>query len=186
MLAMLSDSDGLTADFIARRPEGFTRAYERYASDLVSVARHVLGERAAAEDCVHDALLRVWRKPDSYRAERGALRSFLITCVRNQAMTMLRSSTRRSDRERTSFRLEAAAEPEITVGDHVEVTRLRTAMQHLPSDQRVALEYAYFGNKTQSQIAHDLGVPLGTIKSRIAHAMRKLAAELREPEASPS
>jgi RNA polymerase sigma-70 factor (ECF subfamily) len=183
---MFPDSDGLSADFIARRPEGFARVYERYASDLVSVARHVLGERGAAEDCVHDALLRVWRKPDSYRAERGALRSFLITCVRNQAMTMLRSSSRRTDREHTSFRLEALPETEITIGDHIEVARLREAMQHLPSEQRIALEQAYFGNKTQSQIAHDLGVPLGTIKSRIAHAMRKLAAELRGPEASAS
>jgi RNA polymerase sigma-70 factor (ECF subfamily) len=183
---MQPDSDGLTADFIARRPEGFARAYERYASDLVSVARHVLGERGAAEDCVHDALLRVWRTPNSYRAERGALRNFLITCVRNQAMTMLRSSTRRTDREHTSFRLEAVAEPEITIGDHFEVKRLRAALQRLPGDQRVALEQAYFANKTQSQIAHDLGVPLGTIKSRIAHAMRKLATELHEPEASPS
>jgi RNA polymerase sigma-70 factor (ECF subfamily) len=63
---------------------------------------------------------------------------------------------------------------------------LRTALQRLPSDQRVALERAYFQNKTQRQIADDLGVPLGTIKSRISHAMRRLARELREPEVSTS
>ncbi|HTV75097.1 MAG TPA: sigma-70 family RNA polymerase sigma factor [Candidatus Acidoferrales bacterium] len=185
---MGSAGDRLTADFIARRPEGLARVYEYYASDLVSVARHVLGNRGAAEDCVHDALLRIWRTPGSYHPERGALRSFLIACVRNQAMTMLRGSTRRTDRERANYQLESTAQPptELQIGDHVEVARLRAAMERLPSDQRVALEHAYFKNKTQRQIADDLGVPLGTIKSRISHAMRTLADELREPEVSRS
>jgi RNA polymerase sigma factor (sigma-70 family) len=180
----MAQPDALLAeDFAARKRDGFARAYRLYGRLLYTVARNVLGSSTAAEDCVHEALLRVWQTPEGYRPERGALRAFLVACVRNEAMTMLRSAGRRTAREERAERLQPVRSTNFEVVDHVELERLRGALARLPDEQRVALELAYFGNRTHVQVANELGVPLGTIKSRIAGAMRRLAAELAPPAA---
>lgn len=176
---MESDAEALAANFAARRPAALGAAYERYAIQLCSVARAVLHDPADAEDCVHDALLRVWRTPDSYRPERGSLHAFLIGCVRNEAMSRLRSAGRRIEREKKAFRLEPVGDIAAPV-DHVEAARVRAALARLPEEQRAALESAFFANLSQREIAEKFGVPLGTVKSRVALGMRKLQRELRE------
>jgi RNA polymerase sigma-70 factor (ECF subfamily) len=150
-----------------------------------SVALHVLRAPDDAQDCVHDAILRVWERHDSYRPERGALRAFLIACVRNEALSRRRNALRRREIEER----EARAEPlvvELEFRDDVERARVRRALDTLPSEQRRALELAYFGGLTHREIADTLNEPLGTIKSRLALALRKLGRELRAPEGSPS
>jgi RNA polymerase sigma-70 factor (ECF subfamily) len=102
---MASRDDDLATAFIARDPAAFDRAYAEYGRDLRAVAENVLADRAAAEDCLHDALLRVWGTSDSYRPERGSLRTFLIVCVRNEALSVLRGDRRRSAREERAQRL---------------------------------------------------------------------------------
>jgi RNA polymerase sigma-70 factor (ECF subfamily) len=173
------DEDALAADFAARRPAALGRAYERNAALLVSVAARVLGERAAAEDCVHDALLRVWQARDSYRPERGSLRAFLATCVRNEALSRLRSSTRRAEREQRAALLEPAPVGAFEPVDPIEAARVRAALERLPADQRDVLERAYFAGLSQTEIAERTGLPLGTVKSRAALALRKLRAALQ-------
>jgi len=154
------------------------RAYARYAPLLANVARHVLSDASAAEDCVHDALLRVWQTQNSYVLERGTLRAFLVACVRREALTRLRGGGRRVERERRAFLLEPATEPAPEPADPFEAARVRAALARLPRDQRETIECAYFDNLSQTQIAQRLGVPLGTVKGRVALAMRKLKAEL--------
>jgi RNA polymerase sigma-70 factor (ECF subfamily) len=123
---------------------------------------------------VHDAILRVWQRPNSYRVERGPLPSFLIICVRNEALSRMRAAARHFEIAGT-----VRDEPqEIDIPDHVELARLRSAVDALPSDQRQALELAFFRNRTHVQIAQELGVPLGTVKSRLSLAIRKLHASL--------
>lgn len=141
---------------------------------LYTVARNALGDSTAAEDCVHDALLRVWQTPGSFHADRGSLRAFLVTCVRNEAMSLLRSSARRSAREERAERLQPVRTSTFDVVDHVEAQRLRDALRQLPEEQRAALELVYFNHCSHTQAAAELGVPLGTIKSRLSLAVRRL------------
>lgn len=168
----------LAPAFAARRPHALGQAYDRYATLLTGVARQVLGDAAAAEDCVHDALLRVWRARDSYRPERGSLRAFLASCVRNEALTTLRGAGRRTERERRVLRLEPAPGDESAAA--LDALRVRAALARLPVEQRATIEYAYFANLSQAEIAARMDVPLGTVKGRVALAMRKLKAELAE------
>ena len=157
--------------------------YEAYATALFSVARHVLGDDDDAQDCVHDVLLRLWRRPDSYRRERGSLRAYLMVCVRNEAVTRLRNAARHRKIE-TQI---AAGEPtayEFEIRDVVESERLRRALAVLPPDQRSALALAYAGHLSHREISARLGVPLGTIKSRISHGLRRLQTMLPRQEAS--
>jgi RNA polymerase sigma-70 factor, ECF subfamily len=176
-MASLQEDEALAAAFAAKDPRAFEEAYRRYGSLLYSTAYHVLGDSEDAKDCVHDALARIWRSPDAYRRSRGAVRSFLTVCVRNEAITRLRARGRRS---RLAQRI--AAEPEehaeLETADPVETERLHTALQTLPDEQRQVIELAFFQQKTHTEIARELGDPLGTVKSRIAMGLRKLGAAL--------
>ena len=167
----------LAAAFAAKERWAFEEAYRSYGALLFSTALRVLGDREDAQDCVHDALARVWRSPDAYTRGRGSVRSFLIVCVRNEAITRLRARSRRS---KLAERI--AAEPhehgELGDVDVVENDRLRRALETLPIEQRQPLELAYFGQKTHTEIARELQEPLGTIKSRIAMGLRKLSGAL--------
>jgi RNA polymerase sigma-70 factor, ECF subfamily len=175
------NDEALASAFAAKEPWAFEEAYRRFGALLYSTAYNVLGNAQDAQDCVHDALTRVWRSPDSYARSRGAVRSFLVVCVRNEAITRARSKARR---ERLAQRI--AAEPrehdELRVVDFIEHARLRTALAKLPSEQRRPLELAYFEQKTHTEIAKELDTPLGTIKSRIAMGLRKLGASLGVPQ----
>jgi RNA polymerase sigma-70 factor (ECF subfamily) len=171
------DDDALTAAFAAHERWAFDEAYRRYATLLYSAAFNVLGNSEDAADCVQDAVARVWRSPNAYNRARGLLRSFLVVCVRNEAISRRRSQTRR---QHLAERL--AAEPqeheELDAGDPIERDRLRAALALLPPQQRVPLELAYYEGKTHAEISHELQEPLGTVKSRIASGLRKLAAAL--------
>jgi RNA polymerase sigma-70 factor (ECF subfamily) len=173
------EDERMVADFLAGRGSGLESVYRAYGTPLYSAARHVLGNDEDAQDCVHDALLRVWQRSESYRRERGSLRSYLLVCVRNEALTRMRNAARHVRIEERAVRSEPPAY-ELEVSDRVERERLRRALAALPPEQRAALELAYFGHLTQVQIAERLGVPLGTIKSRLSLALRKLNVALGE------
>lgn len=177
------DDEALATAFAAHERWAFDEAYRRYGTLLYSTAYNVLWNAEDAQDCVQDALARVWRSRDAYSRARGAVRSFLAVCVRNEAISRTRSKMRRARLEQR-----IAAQPEerdeLRIVDFVEQRRLRAALETLPPEQRRPLELAYFQQKTHVEIARLLGEPLGTVKSRIALGLRKLAAALR-PGATP-
>ena len=153
-------------------------AYREHRRLLYTVAYNVLGNAAEAEDCVHDALLRVWKTADAYDAARGNLRSFLVVCVRNDAISRIR---KRATRAAIDARLAAEQSYDMSeIPDSIERDRLAMAIKALPPEQWEPLRLAYFEYLTHVQIAQRLGVPLGTIKSRISLGLRKLATQLRE------
>jgi RNA polymerase sigma-70 factor (ECF subfamily) len=174
--------DRLVDDFAARRPSGLEQAYALWSRLFFSVARHAIADSGQAEDCVHDALMRVWRSPNRFSGNREMLKAYLITCVRNESLGMLRREGRRDARELKAARLAPVASVDPPVVDPVETQRLQAALERLSKEQRTALTLAYYGNKTHVEIAQELSVPLGTIKSRISMAMRKLQAELAGTE----
>lgn len=168
--------------FAAHERWAFGEAYRRYAGLLYSAAYNVLGDADEAKDTVADAIAKLWRARAAYSSSRGSLRSFLVVCVRNQALS---SRRRRARRLHVEARLAAmpAEIVEPAFSDPIERDRVRSALLRLAPEQRRALELAYYDGKTHSEIAGELDEPLGTIKSRIKLGLRKLAAEL-EPYAA--
>jgi RNA polymerase sigma-70 factor (ECF subfamily) len=171
------EDERIVADFLAGTSTGLEGVYRAYGRALYSGARHILENDEDAQDCVHDALLRLWQRSESFRPERGSLRSYLIVCVRNEALARKRAAARHFHIEQRAARDEQA-QYELDVSDPIERDRLRRALGALPPEQRAALELAYFGRLTHVQVAERLGEPLGTTKSRIALALRKLGAAL--------
>jgi len=177
--SMENDDSELTQNFMERRPGALDELYRRYASVFFSVARYVLHSADDAQDCVHDALLRSWERRDSYRPQRGSLRAFLITGVRNEALTRRRIAARRRAIDESMAAVEPVVEHENEIIDRLEAARVRQALEALPADQKRALELAYFGGLTHREGALALGDPPGTIKSRLAFGLRRLGHELR-------
>jgi RNA polymerase sigma-70 factor (ECF subfamily) len=176
------DDAALAQAFVSRVPDALGEAYRRYGDLLFSVARSVMCDATLAEDCVHDALVRVWSQAESYRPGRGTLRAFLVVCIRNEALTRRRDASRHAAIEARAFSGDRFDEGAFAESDHVELARLREALAALPADQRAVLDHAYFGGLSQSQIAARLGLPLGTVKSRASIALRKLALAMHHPE----
>jgi RNA polymerase sigma-70 factor, ECF subfamily len=158
---------------------GFDRAYRAYAPRLRAVAYAVLHDRDEAEDAVHGALVRVWSN-GSYRPERGALLPFLIACVRREALDALRTSKRRHLREVRASAGDDVAFDDTAAIDPVEARRVRRALEALVPEQRDVVVRAYYGHRTLAEVARDAHVPLGTVKSRLSAALRRLHTALSE------
>jgi RNA polymerase sigma-70 factor (ECF subfamily) len=178
-MAPTHDSDeALSIAFAAHDRSAFAEAYRRFAALLYSAAYNVLGNGDEAQDCVHDAIAKLWRSRSAYSSERGSLRSFLVVCVRNEAISRRRRTGRRL---RLTERLAAlpVEHAELEAGDPIERDRIREALDALPDDQHAAVRLAFYEGKAHTEIAAELQQPLGTIKSRISLGLRKLAAALR-------
>jgi RNA polymerase sigma-70 factor (ECF subfamily) len=179
-------ADRRDADLLARLRAGersaFVEFYDRHATLLYSVAARVLGDRREAEDVLQEVMLQIWRKPDGYDAELGALGSWAVTLTRNKAIDRVRAANRgvRLLRKIT----QSAADPEGTPSANELVygaeraARVRAAVEELPHEQREAIELAFFGGLSQTEIATHLQQPLGTVKARIRRGMLTLRERL--------
>jgi RNA polymerase sigma-70 factor (ECF subfamily) len=168
-----SDEELLEA-IAAGEDAALSALYDRFGRVAYGVALRVLRDQALAEDAVQEAFLAVWRSAQSYRRERAKPATWILTLVHRRAVDLVR----REDRRR-SAPLEEASEPEASaVPEEADLrdrrSSVQAALQQLPADQRQALELAYYGGYTQSELAERLGVPLGTIKSRMFAGLTRL------------
>lgn len=165
----------------------FEELYRRYSPAAYGLAMRVTGESQLAQDVVHDAFLALWRAPEAFDPARGAFRTFLLSLVHHRAV----DTVRREERfRRRSLRMNPGpAEDEDSTEVVVEEAWLahrrsliRAALLDLTPEQREVLELAYFHGYKQSQVADELGIPLGTVKTRTLAAIRKLQRALAEKE----
>lgn len=168
--------------------------YDRYARAVYSLALHMLREPRAAEDVTQDAFLTFWQHPASYVAERGAFGPWILRVTRNRAIDVLRRGSRErsmptmqydSGDQATTFEeriVDPEPDPIEQIWSRTVAVRVRAALQELTPPQREVVELAYFRGMTQSQMAAHLGIPLGTIKTRVRTALRRLAEILEEAE----
>jgi RNA polymerase sigma-70 factor, ECF subfamily len=157
--------------------EAFALLYDRHSRASYSLAYRMMGEKQAAEDLLQDALLKVWRGAGSYRAERGSVRTWILSIVHNRGIDQLRSLV---SRRRTQERVEAEA-PKSQPSDafseawrNSQRDQVREALGALPPEQLKILELAYFSGYTHVEISELLGVPLGTVKGRMRLGLKKI------------
>ncbi len=174
---LLADEDLISLVQEKRDPEAFAAFYDRHARAAYSLAYRMMGERQAAEDIIQDAFLKAWRAAGSYRAERGSVRTWLLTVVHNRGIDQLRSA---ASRRRAQERLEASAprsQPSEAFAEswrNSQRERVREALKTLPQEQLKVLELAYFSGYTHVEIAELLNVPLGTVKGRMRLGLKKM------------
>lgn len=154
--------------------------YDRYGRLLFSVAFHMVGDKALAEEIMLDVFRRVWEKAASYRADRASVRTWLTSMTRNRAIDMLRRESVRPERDSVSWDEllvephAANRSPETAVSQRIEMEKVHAALAKLPPEQQNVLAMAYFRGYSHSQIANQLELPIGTVKTRIRLGMQKL------------
>jgi RNA polymerase sigma-70 factor (ECF subfamily) len=154
--------------------------YDRYAPALLSAGERILGGRRDAEDLLHDVFVEVWQQAGDYSAERGSVKSWLFLRMRSRAIDRLRLASRKNVELGEQVLATATREPTEDPALAPDRAHVRTTLACLPQEQRVAIELAYFGGLSGAQIAAQLGVPLGTVKTRLALGMSKLRAAFGE------
>lgn len=154
--------------------------YDRLSRQAFGLAYRMLGDGAAAEDVVQEAFLSVWRGSDRIDAARGKLQSLVLTIVHNKAIDVLRSRKSGTTDLPLEPAVERAAEGDFTerVATTVDAQVVRDALDSLPEDQRQAVELAYYGGLTHTEISERLGLPLGTVKGRLRLALEKMRTTL--------
>ena len=156
-------SDEAVVALCARSDEvALAELYDRFGGIAYGLARRVVRDDALAEDAVQEAFLAIWRGAARFLPERGKASTWILTLVHRRAVDLVRREQRR--------RTEALPDAE------------QAALAKLPDQQREAIELAYYGGFTQSELAERLGEPLGTIKSRMFTGLARLR-ELLEGEA---
>ena len=179
-LAHLSD-EALVALAARSETSALAELYDRYGRTAYGLAFRVLRDQGLAEDAVQEAFLSVWRTASRFVPERGKASTWILTLVHRRAVDVVR----REQRRRTES-LERAAEPAVEGVEEdawlrLQRERVQEALRHLPDAQREALELAYYGGFSQSELAERLGQPLGTIKSRMFGGLSRLRELLGEP-----
>ena len=162
--------------------EAASELYDRYAGQILALARRILRNDGDAEDVVQEVFSQAWRNARRFESNRGSVGAWLLVIARSRSIDRLRALQSRPDNA-------AEADPESIVDQSVPVpdqllseeqaSRLRQALETLPDAQRTALELAYYEGLTQSEIARRLTEPLGTVKTRIRTALMTLRQRLR-------
>ncbi len=179
------DDEELMQRLFYRDLEAFQVLYDRYADLVYSTTLRILRDVHLAQDMVQEVFLRLWRKPDSYVAQRGRFATWLISVSRNRAVDEIRSRNRRYRHEAASPEQQERELPS-PEGDDPALTAemadqrrlVLAALAELPEEQQRVITLAYFGGLTQQEIAQRLAQPLGTVKTRIRLGMQKLRAAL--------
>jgi RNA polymerase sigma-70 factor (ECF subfamily) len=169
-------SDEAVVALIARSDDvALAELYDRYGRPAYALALRVLRDEALAEDAVQEAFLGIWRGAEKYLPERAKASTWIMTLVHRRAVDLVRREERR--------RAEPLPEVEPDSGGpsaadtawlRLERERVQAALSQLPDQQREAIELAYYGGFTQSELADRLGEPLGTIKSRMFAGLTRL------------
>lgn len=169
--------------------DALTALYDRYAAMVNGLALSILRDPSLAEEVTHDVFLRLWQQPAAYDPGRGSFAGWLSRVARNRSIDVLR---RRRQEPAGAMEVDASAwiadpapGPEEQTVDSLHRQEVRRALDELSAEQRQLLELAYFTGLSQSQIAERLERPLGTVKSQIRSAMRRMADLLGPPDTSP-
>lgn len=164
----------------ARGDDGaLAELYERHGRVAKRTAWQVLRDEALAEDAVQEAFLQLWRGAAAFDPRRAAVSTWICVLVHRRAVDLARREARRRETDTHPAPVDPASyTAEEVVVLREEQRRVRAAVAGLSARQRQVVELAYWGGLTQTQLAERLGVPLGTIKSRMSDALRRLDVAL--------
>ena len=179
--SMMKQADWIRA--IAERKDrtAFSALFSCYAPRLRAYLRRSSLDDTIVEELIQDVMLTVWRQAASYKPERAAVSTWIFTIARNRRIDRLRKAARPEPEPDTPGVLPtAAASPDDAAAAARRAERLRAALETLPDEQAAILHRMYFDGASQREIAQEMDVPVGTIKSRVRLAMKRLREALAE------
>jgi RNA polymerase sigma-70 factor (ECF subfamily) len=175
-----SDDALLARRALDRDETALEEIYRAHGGAVKSIARRVLSDDTLAEDVVQDVFVGFWKAPERFDAERGSLRTYLLTIAHRRAVDVVRSEVARTQREEKQPPPTEVIDLESEIWQRSQSQIVREAVANLGEDERKAISLAYFGGLTYVEVAKALDEPEGTVKSRIRSGMKKLSTVLAE------
>jgi RNA polymerase sigma factor (sigma-70 family) len=180
-LAHLSD-EALVALAARSEQSALAELYDRFGRAAYGLAYRIIRDEVLAEDAVQEAFLTVWRTAARFMPERGKASTWIMTLVHRRAVDVVRrEERRRADSIERAPEQETGTSVDEEAWLRLQRDRVQAALTKLPDQQREAIELAYYGGFTQSELAERLGQPIGTIKSRMFNGLARLRELLAEP-----
>jgi RNA polymerase sigma-70 factor (ECF subfamily) len=153
----------------------FTALFDHFAPRVKTYLMRAGADAAQADELAQETLLTVWRKAGSFDAGRATAATWIFTIARNLRIDRFRKEWRDvSGGDAIPDSVDETAAPEATLSDAERGERVRAALRQLPPEQVKVIELSFFDEKPHAEIAKALGIPLGTVKSRIRIAMNRL------------
>jgi RNA polymerase sigma factor (sigma-70 family) len=154
--------------------------YDHYSAALYGVVHRVVNNEDVSEEVLQDVFLRIWDKIDNYDPAKGRLFTWMLNIARNLAIDKTRSKEISKDRKTDDIddlvsKIDRTEQAEL----NVEVIGLKEVLGQLSADQKFVVEYLYLKGYTQSELAEEFGIPLGTVKTRLRLAMIELRTLLK-------
>jgi len=174
---VLFEPDALMRRVAGRDIGAFEMVYDAYHRLVYGIGLRLLGDVASAEDLTQGVFLKVWMNPAAFKG--GNLVAWVARVARNASLDVLRHrSARVEDEIPANVPLDDGFEDQVFA--NLDVQRVRTALLGLPATERIPIEMGFFDGKTYRSVAHEIGVPLGTVKTRIRTGLHRLRDALSE------
>ena len=178
------------ADWIERSGEGdaeaFSAVYDATSRRVFGLALKILRDRDAAEEAAAEAYAYMWRNAARYDRSKSEAIKWMLLVTRSRAIDLLRSRLRGRDRESplegADSLVDSAIGPDVLHSNAERGCNLRAAVAALPERQREVIEIAYFGGLSYSEVATSLGIPVGTVKTRVRAGLSTLRHQFPGPE----
>ena len=163
----------------SKEKSGLSYLYDRYSGALYGVIIRIIQKESVAEEVLQDVFIKIWNRIDGYDESKGKLFTWMVNIARNQAIDKVRS--KEMTRERKTADLENLVS-KIDRGNFLEQSTdgigVKELLNRLPQEQQFIVDHLYLKGYTQSELAEEFNIPLGTVKTRVRLAMEQLRSML--------
>ncbi|MFL5328492.1 MAG: RNA polymerase sigma factor [Gemmataceae bacterium] len=172
----------LMEGIVAGDESAFLQFYQRHSLTVIRTLFRILREPADAEDVMQEAFLQLWNRAEQYDPNKASPLGWLILIARSRALDLLR----RRKPGQMDPNVDPGFEPDMSLGLIQDESRaqVRSALMRLPPDQREVIRLAFLASMTHEQIAASLGMPLGTVKTRIRLGLHRMKTYLPATDAT--
>ncbi len=173
--------DELVNGLTSRSEAVMTALYDQYAAVLYGILLRIVKDEAVAQDVLQDAFVKIWRNGARYDASKGTLFTWMLNIARNTGIDYLRSKQHRAEIQTDSLDVSMSG-ADWSTPNQTDTIGLREVIALLKPEQQQVLDLLYFKGNTHEQAAEILGLPLGTVKTRVRTAVMVLRGMLKEKD----
>ena len=165
----------LTALLSKQDKDAFSYLYDNYSGALYGVLIRMVYEEEVAQDLLQETFVKIWKSYSSYNSERGRLYTWMVNIARNLAIDHKRSKSFKSDEKNQSIDLSVSAiNRSQKTGFNIDRIGLKEIVEKLKPESQQVINLLYYGGYTQEEVANELKMPLGTVKTRTRTALIEL------------
>lgn len=164
----------------AQDKQALVLLYEHYSGALYNIILRIVPQPEIAEEVLQDAYVKIWRQGKTYDPTKGKLFTWMARVVRNLAIDRLRSKNYKTGKRTESIELSVDRNESLSETLYIQDSGLRKVVEGMDEKYKQIIDYLYFRDYTQSETSKELGIPLGTVKSRSRLAIKELRKLLRQ------